>query len=110
MAERFAGQDFAVGRRIASSSVYDMLREAELQELYTRYLLEPYELDEPEIQLRDWLGALNQEDGKKEEEGIAGNLSRKPKEREIGLKSRTFSCEIRNLTAKTNVGDFSDNV
>ena len=40
------------------SALYDLLRESDLQELYTRYLMEPYELEEPEIQLRDWLGAL----------------------------------------------------
>src|SRR5208283_2927143 len=41
-----------------SSALFELMRESDLQELYTRYLLEPYELEEPEIQLRDWLGAL----------------------------------------------------
>ena len=45
-----------------SSALFELLRESDLQELYTRYLLEPYELEEPEIQLRDWLGALTQKD------------------------------------------------
>ena len=68
---RFAGQDFAAWRSTTPLLYTNCCRESDLQELYTRYLLEPYELEEPEIQLRDWLGALTQKDGKKKEERIA---------------------------------------
>ncbi len=91
------------------SSLYDLLRESDLQELYTRYLLEPYELEEPEIQLRDWLEALIKRVAKKRNKQLEQCLreaERKGDRAEIA----NILVEIRNLRAKTNVGDFADNV
>jgi DNA primase len=42
------------------STVYDMLPEPELKELYTRFQMEPADLHEPLLQMRDWLQALRE--------------------------------------------------
>ena len=100
---------FCSAEEYNSSSVYDLLRESDLQELYTRYLLEPYELEEPEIQLRDWLEALIKRMAKKRKKEL--QLSLREAERKGDRAQITnLLMEIKNLTAKTNVGDFSDNV
>ena len=92
-----------------SSSVYDLLRESDLQELYARYLLEPYELEEPEIQLRHWLEALIKRRAKKRKKEL--QLSLQEAERKGDLAQiQNLLMEIKNLTAKTNAVDFSDNV
>ncbi len=92
-----------------SSSLYDLLRESELQELYTRYLLEPYELVEPEIQLRDWLEALTKREVKKKRKVLEQSL-REAERRGDLAQIRNLLVEIRNLSVRNNVSDFSDNV
>ena len=89
------------------SSAYDLLRESELQELYTRYLLEPYELEEPEIQLRDWLRGLNKRMAKKRKKELEESLQEAERNGDQAQISEP-SVEIRNLRAKSNVCDFSD--
>jgi len=93
----------------SSFSIYDMLREPDLQELYSRYVLEDYGLDEPEMQLRDWLGALP----KKIEKMRMNELRQALLEAESKgdrTQRTNILVEIRNRCAKTNVGDFPDNV
>ncbi|MHC1726736.1 MAG: DNA primase [Syntrophobacteraceae bacterium] len=92
-----------------SSSVYDLLRESELQELYTRYMLEPYELVEPEMQLRDWLEALGKREAKKRKKELEESLREAEKKGDLA-QIRTILVEIRNLMAKANVRDCPDNV
>ncbi|MGA2402027.1 MAG: DNA primase, partial [Syntrophobacteraceae bacterium] len=92
-----------------SSSVYDLLRESDLQELYARYLLEPYELEEPEIQLRHWLEALIKRRAKKRKKELQQSLQEAERKGDLA-QIRNLLVEIKKLTAKTNVGDFSDNV
>ncbi len=86
------------------SSVYDLLRESDLHELYTRYLLEPYDLEEPEIQLRDWLEALAKRAAKKRKKELERSLREAER---TGDRDRVSSLlvEIRNLGVKTNMGD-----
>ncbi len=91
------------------SSLYDLLRESDLQELYTRYLLEPYELEEPEIQLRDWLEALTKRIAKKRSKELEQCL-REAERKGDRDQITDILVEIRNLRAKANVGDFPDNV
>ena len=73
MAGCFAGRAFAAGRS-NGSSLFDLLRESDLHELYTRYLLEPYDLEEPEIQLRDWLEAMGKRTAKKRKKELERSL------------------------------------
>ena len=91
------------------SSLYDLLRESDLHELYTRYVLEPYELEEPEIQLRDWLGALLKRIEKMRKNELKQSL-REAERKGDRAQMTNILMEIRNLRAKTNVGDFPDNV
>jgi len=100
---------FCSAEEYSPSSLYDLLRESDLQELYTRYLLEPYELEEPEIQLRDWLEALLKRMAKKRNKELEQCL-REAERKGDRAQITNILVEIRNLRAKTNVGDFPDNV
>ncbi len=91
-----------------TSALFEMLRESDLQELYTRYLLEPYELEEPEIQLRDWLGALIKRREKKRKKELQQSLQEAERIGDIA-RIRNLLEKIVKLAAKTNAGDFSDN-
>jgi DNA primase len=59
---------------IKDSSLFDQLRESDLHELYTRYLLEPFDLEQPEMQLRDWLEALAKRMAKKRKKELERSL------------------------------------
>ena len=91
-----------------SSALFELMRESDLQELYTRYLLEPYELEEPEIQLRDWLGALLKRIEKKRKKELQQSLQ-EAESRGDSAQVTNILVEIKKLAAKTNAGDFSDN-
>jgi DNA primase len=91
------------------ASVYDVLRESDLHELYTRYLLEPYELEEPEIQIRHWCQALTKRMAKKRTKELQQSL-REAERNGDRAQMMNLLMEIRNLKARTNVSDFSDNV
>jgi hypothetical protein len=93
----------------SSKIVYDLLPDSDLQELYTRYLLEPYELSEPEIQLKDWLEALLKREAKQGKKELEKSLREAEKEGDTA-RIRTILMEIRDLSAKTCVSDLSDNV
>ncbi len=95
------------GQEGGSFSAYDLLREPDLQELYTRFLLEPFELDEPEIQLRDWLKALNKKMAKKRRKELQQSLQEAERTGDQA-QIRNLQMEIRDLTAKRNVCDSSD--
>ncbi len=56
------------------STLFDLLRESDLHELYTRYLLEPYELEAPEMHLRDWLEAMAKRAAKKQKKELERSL------------------------------------
>jgi DNA primase len=92
-----------------ASSLYDLLRESDLHELYTQYLMEPFELEQPEIQLRDWLKALVKRVEKKRQKELQQCL-REAEKKGDRAQITSILVEIRNLRTKTNVGDFSDNV
>jgi DNA primase len=87
------------------SSVYDLLRESDLHELYTRYLLEPYELEEPEIQLRDWLHALAKRTAKKKTKELEHSLREAERKGDRDQVANLLN-EIKNLKAKANACDF----
>jgi DNA primase len=91
-----------------TSVLFELMRESDLQELYTRYLLEPYELEEPEIQLRDWLGALLKRIEKKRKKELHQSLQ-EAESRGDSAQVTNILVEIKKLAAKTNAGDFSDN-
>lgn len=91
------------------SAVYDLLPDSDLRELYTRYLLEPCELSEPEIQLRDWIEALLKRAEKQHQSELKQALQEAEKEGNAS-RMRAILLQIRDLTAKANLGDFSDNV
>lgn len=93
----------------SSSAVYDLLVEPDLQEMFTRYLLEPYELLEPEIQLRDWLEALVKRGTRNRKKELEEALLEADKKGDLA-QVRAILVEIRNLSAKANVSDFHDNV
>jgi DNA primase len=93
----------------SSKLVYDLLPDSDLQELYTRYLLEPYELSEPEIQLKDWLDALEKREARQKKKDLEESL-REAEKNGDAARIRTILMEIRDLSAKTYVSDFSDNV
>lgn len=109
MADVLCRAGFCSAEEYDSSSVYELLRESDLHELYARYLLDPYELEEPEIQLRDWLKALIKRMAKKREHSLREAV-REAERRGDRDQVTNLLMEIRNLKAKTNVGDFSDNV
>ncbi|MFZ2446926.1 MAG: DNA primase [Syntrophobacteraceae bacterium] len=93
----------------SSSRFYDLLAEPDLQELYTRYLLEPYDLYEPEIQLRDWLEALFKREAGRRRKDLETML-REAEQQGDAARIRNILIEIRDLTSKTSAGEFSDNV
>jgi len=97
------------GVEMNSSQVYDSLAEADLQELYTRYLLEPYEIHEPEMQLRDWIEALIKREEKQRRKVLESAL-REAEQQGDTSRIRNILMEIRDLTSKTKDCDFSDNV
>jgi DNA primase len=97
------------GQECGSLSVYDLFEEPEQQGLYTRYLLEPYEIEEPENQLKDWLAALEKRMPKARRKKLQQSLQeaeRKGDQAQV----ESLLLEIRNLTAKTNICDSSDSV
>jgi DNA primase len=100
---------FCTPREHSPSSLYDLLRESDLHELYTRYVMEPYELEEPEIQLQDWLGALLKRIEKMRKNELKQSL-REAESKGDRAQITDILRKIRNLSAKTNVGDFPDNV
>jgi len=91
------------------SSVHELLRESDLLELYSRYNAEPYELEQPEMQLRDWLDALSKRTGKKKKKELERSL-REAERKGDRAQIMSLLVEIRNLGVKTRIGDFSDNV
>jgi DNA primase len=91
------------------SSLDDLLRESDLHELYARYVMEAYELEEPEIQLRDWLGALLKRVEKMRKNELKQSLLEAERKGDRDQITDILK-EIRSLRAKTNVGDFPDNV
>jgi hypothetical protein len=91
------------------SSLDDLLRESDLQELYARYVMEAYELEEPEMQLRDWLGALLKRIEKMRKNELKQCLLEAERKGDRDQITDILK-EIRNLGAKTNAGDFPDNV
>lgn len=95
---------FCTTAELNASSLYDLLRESDLHELYTRYLLEPYDLEAPEIHLRDWLEAMAKRTAKKRDEELKRSLREAER---TGDRDRVASllAEIRNLRVKTNSGD-----
>ncbi len=93
----------------SSSQIYDLLAQADLQELYTRYLLEPYELEEPEIQLSGWLNALLVNECKRKRMELVRVL-REAEQQGDTDRIRTIQLEIMALTSKASVSVFSDNV
>jgi len=109
VAEVLCRQAAGGAQECAASVLYDQLGESDLQGLYTRYLLEPYELEEPEIQLRHWLEALKKRMPKTRRKKLQQSLEeaeRKGDQAQIA----NLLVEIRNLTAKTNGCDSSDSV
>lgn len=90
-------------------NVYDLLGDASLQELYTRYLLEPYELSEPEIQLRDWLAALLRREARRKRKQLEQCLREAEQSGDMA-RIRSILSEIRDLTSKSNVSDPSDKI
>jgi DNA primase len=58
VAEGLMAADRAPDGAFNASAVYDGLMEESQKELFTRFLLEPFELEEPEVLMRDWLDAL----------------------------------------------------
>ncbi len=93
----------------SQSSLDDLLRESDLHELYARYVMEAYELEEPEIQLRDWLGALLKRVEKMRKNELKQSLLEAERKGDRDQITDILK-EIRSLGAKTNVGDFPDNV
>lgn len=93
----------------SSKFVYDLLTDSDLQELYTRFLLEPYELSEPEMQLQDWLDALLKRESQQRKKDLAISLREAEKVGDTA-RIRTILMEIRDLSIKTCVSDCSDNV
>jgi len=89
------------------SCVYDLLRESGLHELYTRYLMEPYELEEPEIQLRDWLYALTKRMAKKKTKELEHSL-REAERKGDKAQVANLLTEIKSHKTKTSACDFPD--
>jgi DNA primase len=96
MAGLLCREGFCGTEEINGSALYDLLRESDLHELYARYLLEPYDLEEPEIQLRDWLAALAKRTGKKRKKELEHSLREAERS---GDRNRVASLlvEIRNI-------------
>ena len=90
---------FCSPEELNSSSLYDLLREADLHELYTRYLLEPCDIEEPEIHLRDWLEAMAKRTAKNRKKELGRSLREAER---TGDRDRVASllAEIRNLGSK----------
>ena len=93
----------------SSKFVYDLLPDSDLQELYTRYLLEPFELSEPEIQLKDWLEALQKREARQRKKELEESLGEAEKNGDTA-RIRAILMEIRDFSVKTCVSDLSDNV
>jgi len=71
--------------------------------------MEAYELEEPEMQLRDWLGALLKRIEKMRKNELKQCLLEAERKGDRDQITDILK-EIRNLGAKTNAGDFPDNV
>jgi DNA primase len=109
MADLLCKAGFCSAEEYDSSSVYELLRESDLDELYTRYRLEQYKIEQPKVQLQDWLAALAQKRmAKKKMKKLLQSL-REAETKGDRDQVTNLLMEIRNLKAKTNVGDFSDN-
>ena len=107
VAEVLCRESSGGGQECNSSSLYDLLGEPDLQGLYTRYLLEPYELEGPEIQLRHWLAALKKRMPKARRKKLQQSLQEAERKGDHA-QIENLLVEIRNLTAKTNVCDSSE--
>jgi hypothetical protein len=92
---------------LGPSRVYDLLVDEDLRELYTRYLLEPYDLHEPEIQLQDWIEALFKREAGQRRKELQRTLREAEQEGDTA-RIRVILMEIRDLASRTNVCDFSD--
>ncbi len=109
IAQVICGAGFCETVEFSSANVYDLLAQAELQELYTRYLLEPYELEEPEIQLSGWLNSLLVNEWKRKRKELVRVL-REAEQQGDTDRIKTIQLEIMALTSKASVSVFSDNV
>jgi hypothetical protein len=107
VAEVLCRESSGGGQECNSSSLYDLLGEPDLQGLYTRYLLEPYELEGPEIQLRHWLAALKKRMPKARRKKLQQSLQEAERKGDHA-QIENLLVEIRNLTAKTNLCDSSE--
>ena len=58
VAEALMAVEFGPNKPFDASVVFNRLTEESQRELFTRFLLEPLELEEPEVHMRDWLEAL----------------------------------------------------
>lgn len=89
--------------------LYDLLQEPDLQQLYTRYLLEPFDLEGPEIQLQHWLQAMDKRTVRKRKKELQQFLLEAERKGDRAQVNKLL-VEIRDLTAKTNGCDSSDSV
>ncbi|MHC1743144.1 MAG: DNA primase [Syntrophobacteraceae bacterium] len=60
VAEALLAVEYVPDKPFDASAVYDSLTEESQRELFTRFLLEPLELEEPEVQMHDYLTALRE--------------------------------------------------
>lgn len=64
---------------LKAGDLYDLLPESEAKELAARLLMEPCDIQEPKVQLRDWLEALTRRSWKEKTQQLKGALSRAEK-------------------------------
>ena len=94
-----------------ASTAYDLLSNSdESRDLYTRFLLEPYDLEEPLVQLRDWMDALRKRELKRRRTDLEDAL-REAEKNGDALEARTILLQIRNLaSASCNMGNTAENI
>lgn len=63
-----------------AAGVYDSLQDPVQKELFTRMRMDPGEMDQPQIQIKDWLGALFEREVKQKRLNLRESLSRAEQE------------------------------
>ncbi len=78
--------------------VHDRLEDAGLQSLFTRFMMEPGEIDEPRIQMRDWLGALAEQRKKQAVSGLKVALEKAMAEGDV-VRAKEILAQIQRISS-----------
>ncbi len=93
-----------------ASKVFDILPDQESKEIFTRFLLESSELEEPQIQFKDWLKALSRREMKRKSLELETALKQAVQQGDA-VQVKSLLVQIQDLSStKKRVGDIPDNL